>query len=244
MKIAIVDDEQHCIDRLLLLMEPYKANTTILSFDTVEKALTGIDALQPDIVFLDVQLEDKTGFDVLSSVSHRNFSLIFTTAYNQYAIEAFRFSAIDYLLKPIGKEDFEIAIQRAFERVEKNNIHEQLTVLLSNLSSQHTVKKLSIPSKEGYNFLDITQIIRCEADVNYTHIFTLDSKKYTVSKPLKYFEEFLFRYGFFRIHNSHLINLNHVKSFSKSGYITLSNNTRLQVSVRRKDAFMKVYCRI
>ncbi|PKP14625.1 MAG: DNA-binding response regulator [Bacteroidetes bacterium HGW-Bacteroidetes-23] len=240
-KAIIIDDEQHCTDRLLSLLESFIDNTTtVVCFDTAEEAIKGIETIQPDIVFLDVQLQDKTGFDVLLSVSNRKFCLIFTTAYNQFAIEAFKFSAMDYLLKPITKEDFENAIQKAFEGVKKNHLHEQINILLSHLSNQHTIKKISIPSKEGYCFLNITEILRCEADVNYTHIYTLDKKKYTVSKPLKHFEELLLQYGFFRIHNSHLISLNNVKSYSKSGYVTLSDNTKLEVSVRRKEEFIKI----
>lgn len=120
MKIVIIDDEQHCTDLLLSLLEPFiDDTTTVVCFDTADDAIKGIETIQPDIVFLDVQLQDKTGFDVLLSVSHRDFCLIFTTAYNQFAIEAFKFSAIDYLLKPITKEDFENALRKAFEGVKK-----------------------------------------------------------------------------------------------------------------------------
>ena len=203
-----------------------------------------METLRPDIVFLDVQLNEKTGFDVLSSVSHRDFCLIFTTAYEQYAIEAFKFSAIDYLLKPIAKEDFENAMRKALQRVEQNHLNEKINVLLSHISKENNPKRISIPSKEGYSFLNITDIVRCEADVNYTHIFTLDGKKHTVSKTLKYFDGLLSHHGFFRIHSSHLINLNSVKTYAKSGYVTLSDNTKLEVSVRRKEAFIKVCNRI
>lgn len=240
MTIAIIDDEQHCTDRLLALLEPYSDRTETVCFDTVDGAIKGIGTLHPDIVFLDVQLHDRTGFDVLSSIPHRDFCLIFTTAYEQYAIEAFKFSAIDYLLKPIAKEDFGNAIRKAFERVEQNQLNERINILLSHLSKEHTAKRISIPSREGYSFLYITDIVRCEADVNYTHIFTMDGKKHTVAKPLKHFEGLLSRHGFFRIHNSHLINLNNVKSYAKSGHVTLSDSTRLEVSVRRKEEFMKV----
>ena len=240
MTIAVIDDEQHCTDRLLALLQPYRDEIETVCFDTVDKAVRGIEIMRPKIVFLDVQLNEKTGFDVLSSVSHRDFCLIFTTAYEKYAIEAFKFSAIDYLLKPIAKEDFENAMRKAFERVEQNHLHERINVLLSHFSKENTTKRISIPSKEGYSFLNITDIVRCEADVNYAHIFTSDGKKHTVSKPLKYFEELLSRHGFFRIHNSHLINLNSIKAYAKSGYVTLSDNTKLEVSVRRKEAFIKV----
>lgn len=240
MNIAVIDDEQHCTDSLLALLKPYKAEMETVCFDTVDGAVRGMETFRPDIVFLDVQLNEKTGFDVLSSVSHRDFCLIFTTAYEQYAIEAFKFSAIDYLLKPIAKEDFENAMRKALERVEQNHLNEKINVLLSHISKGNNPKRISIPSKEGYSFLNITDIVRCEADVNYTHVFTSDGKKYTVSKTLKYFEGLLSHHGFFRIHSSHLINLSNVKSYAKSGYVTLSDNTRLEVSVRRKEAFLKV----
>lgn len=244
MNIAVIDDEQHCTDRLLALLEPYKDKIETICFDTVDGAIKGIETLHPNIVFLDVQLHDKTGFDVLSSISNRNFCLIFTTAYEQYAIEAFKFSAIDYLLKPIAKDDFENAIRKAFERVEQNQLNERINVLFSHLYKEPTIKRISIPTKEGYNFLNITDIVRCEADVNYTHIFTIDSIKHTVSKPLKHFEGLLSNHKFFRIHNSHLINLNHVKSYAKSGYVTLLDNTKLEISIRRKEEFIKVCNRI
>ena len=225
MTIAVIDDEQHCTDSLLALLEPYKGEMETVCFNTVDGAIRGMETLRPDIVFLDVQLNEKTGFDVLSSVSHRDFCLIFTTAYEQYAI---------------AKEDFENAMRKALLRVEQNHLNEKINVLLSHISKENNPKRISIPSKEGYSFLNITDIVRCEADVNYTHIFTLDGKKHTVSKTLKYFEGLLSPHGFFRIHSSHLINLSSVKSYAKSGYVTLSDNTKLEVSVRRKEAFIKV----
>lgn len=244
MTIAVIDDEQHCTDSLLALLEPYRDEIETVCFDTVDGAVRGLETLRPDIVFLDVQLNEKTGFDVLSSVSRRDFCLIFTTAYEQYAIEAFKFSAIDYLLKPVAKEDFENAMRKALERVEQSHLNEKINVLLSHISKGNNPKRISIPSKEGYSFLNITDIVRCEADVNYTHIYTSEGKKHTVSKTLKYFEGLLSHHGFFRIHSSHLINLNSVKTYAKSGYVTLSDNTKLEVSVRRKEAFIKVCNRI
>src|SRR5690606_34287823 len=185
-------------------------------------------------------LNNKTGFDVLSSISFNDFSLIFTTAFEQYAVDAFKFSAIDYLLKPIGREEFDCALRKAFERQKQNQLSERISVLLSHLSDVKIAKRISIPSKDGYNFIHIADIVRCEADINYTHIFTRDRKKFTVAKPLKYFEGLLVPYGFFRIHNSHLVNLDCVKSYAKSGYITLMDNMRLDVSLRRKEEFLKV----
>src|SRR5690606_20506739 len=142
--------------------------------------------------------------------------------------------------KPVVTEDFEMAMRKAFERVKQSQLNEKINVLLSHISLENAPKKISIPSKEGYHFLNIPDIIRCEADVNYTHIFTTDFKRHTVSKPLKHFEGLLTRHRFFRIHNSHLINLDCVTAYAKSGYATLSDNTRLEVSVRRREEFMRI----
>lgn len=241
---AIIEDEQHSTDRILSLLEPYAEKIKTVCFTTADEAIQGIETLRPDIVFLDVHLHDKTGFDVLSGTAHHNFSLIFITAYEQYAIKAFRFSAIDYLLKPIDANDFKNALQKALDKVQQNQLDERIGVLLSHLSTENSVRKISIPTKDGYSLLNISDIARCEADVNYTHIFTLGGIKYTISKPLKYFEGLLVSHGFFRIHNSHLINLSFVKSYAKSGYVTLLDNTKLDVSIRKREAFVKACKRL
>lgn len=239
MTVAIIDDEQHCIDRLMHLLEPHSDHVEIVSYSTVEEGIKGVDGLRPDVVFLDVQLHDKTGFDVLSSVTHRNFSLIFTTAYEKYAIEAFKFSAIAYLLKPVDREDFEYALQKALDRAEQVQLQDRINVLLSHISRENSPKRISVPHKEGYVFLTVSEIMRCQADVNYTHIFTSDGKRYTASKTLKHFEQLLDGHQFFRTHNSHLINLGFVASYHKNGYAVLSDGTKIEVSTRRRDAFVK-----
>ena len=239
MKIAIIDDERHCTDRLLHFLQPHRANMEIFCFDTVETAIAGIETQRPNLVFLDVQLQQKTGFDVLSAVPLGGFGLVFTTAYEQYAIDAFKFSAIDYLLKPIAREDFENALQKAFKQLEHVQLNERINLLLSHVSTE-TPRKISIPSRDGYTFLSIQDIVRCEADVNYTHIFTSDGQKHTVSKPLKHFEGLLTPYRFFRIHNSHLIHLDCVKAYAKNGVVTLLDGTTLEVSSRKKEAFIAV----
>lgn len=239
MKVAIVDDEQHCIDHLVALLKPYGSEVDLSCFGSAEEAIEGLDSIHPDIVFLDVQLHAKTGFDVLSSIAKRDFSLIFTTAYEAYAIEAFKFSAIDYLLKPVDKDDFEVALQKAMEKVEQSQLHDRVKVLLSHISTENNPKRISVPSNDGYAFLLIEDIVRCQADINYTHIFTVDGKKYTASKTLKHFEKLLEGQHFFRIHNSHLINLHYVTSYHKDGYAILKDGLKLEVSTRRKEAFIK-----
>lgn len=239
MIVVIVDDEQHSTNRILQLLEPYKNKVHIETFNEITSAIEGINALKPDVLFLDVQIHDKTGFDILKQVNFLNFSLIFTTAYQQYAIDAFKFSAIDYLLKPISSEDFESAVKKAFERVERNQLGDKMDVLLSHLSTRKVPKKISLASTKGFVFIDIDSIVRCESSGNYTYIFTADKKMHTATKTLKYFEGLLTHHEFFRIHNSHLINLHFVKAYAKSGFVTLSDNCKLEVSVRRKEHFLK-----
>ena len=237
--IFIVEDEQHCTDRIVEFLKPYQSKIDLYCFDSVDRAKKEWDNRIPDIVFLDVRVGDRTGFELLAEISLTDFCLIFTTSFEQYALDAFRFSALDYLLKPIDREEFEKALNRAFEKLDHQQLKERLGVLLGHLSQVQSPKKISLPFQGGFIFLDIQDVLRCEADSNYTHLFTVEGKKYTVSKTLKYYELLLQEFGFFRIHNSHLINLKYVNEYSKNGYVTLSTQLVLEVSSRRKEAFSK-----
>ncbi len=177
------------------------------------------------------------------NISGINFEIIFTTAYESYALKAIKFSALDYILKPIDADDFKKTVKRLKEKLIQTNLSERLKVLFHNLNSNDSSKKITIPTSEGLTFLDITDIIYCEADASYTHIFTTNQTKITVSKPLKHFEKLLFDNHFFRIHNSHLINLKHIKNYTKGkgGYVTMNNNTAIDVSTRQKNEFLKLF---
>ncbi len=238
MTIAIIDDEQHCIDRILMLLQPYKEKINIITYKTLQAAKKGINLRHPEIIFLDIKIHDHTGFDLLKVIDAYNFNLIFTTAYEKYAVNAFKFSAIDYLLKPINVEDFEIALQKAFRKIEKESLSEKINVLLSQFSKDRP-SKISIYTQEGYMFLTLSEILYCQSDVNYTHIYTTSGKKYTVSKTLKQFDELLSESNFFRIHNSYLINMEHIKKYTKKGFVTLSNGISLEISTRRREIFFK-----
>src|SRR5882672_7435749 len=176
-KAVIIDDEQHCIDRLAGLLKQHFAQTIDLidSFQTVEQALTGIVKIQPDLVFLDVQIRDKTGFDLLQQLGEINFEIIFTTAYEKYAVQAFRFSALDYLLKPVDPDDLKAAILKLKELISKNDTAGKLDVLFHNLKNmQGTSKRICVPVVNGLVFLQVDDIIRCQSDINYTNIFLKD----------------------------------------------------------------------
>lgn len=240
----IIDDEQHCIDRLTnQLKENYVSSINLLgTFNNIEDGLKAINNLQPQLVFLDVQIHDKTGFDLLQQISKVDFDIIFTTAYEKYAVQAFKFSAIDYLLKPIAADDLLQAVNKLKVKFSNNDVSLKLDSLFHNLKNmQGASKKICVPVVTGIVFLDIADIIRCESDVNYTTIFLKDKQKLVVAKTLKEFEEMLGEYNFFRVHNSHLVNLAYIKSFNKGkgGFVTLADNTSIEVSTRRKDDFLK-----
>lgn len=243
-RTIIIDDEQHCIDRLSGLLATHcKHEVHIMeSCQDVETGVIAIKKLQPDLVFLDVMLHDKTGFDLLRQLPVINFEVIFTTAYEKYAVEAFRFSAIDYLLKPIDQDDLKEAVDKLKNKILKDELSEKFQVLFHNLkNNQGLSKRISIPTVNGLIFLEVKDIIRCQAEVNYTNIFLKDKQKITVSKTLKEFEELLTAYNFYRVHNSHLINLTYVKSYhkGKGGYVSLTDNSEIEVSTRRKEQFLK-----
>jgi two-component system, LytTR family, response regulator len=245
----IIDDEQHCIDRLTkLLIEKFTNSINLLgAFNNIEDGLKAINNLQPQLIFLDVQIHDKTGFDLLQQISNVDFDVIFTTAYEKYAIQAFKFSALDYLLKPIAADDLDEAINKLKVKFSKNDMSFKIDSLFHNLKNIQTgTKKICVPVITGIVFLDIVDIIRCESDVNYTTIFLKDKQKLVVAKTLKEFEEMLIEYNFFRVHNSHLINLNYIKSFNKGkgGFVTLSDNSVIEVSTRRKNDFLKTIASI
>jgi two-component system LytT family response regulator len=241
----IIDDEQHCIERLKNLLENnFSSDIEIIGkFSSIDDGVRAIKTLHPEVVFLDVQIEgDRTGFDLLKQLDKINFDVIFTTAFEKYAVQAFKFSAIDYLLKPVDKDDLEQAIQKLKEKHSSNETAGKFDVLFHNLKNlQGASKRICVPVINGLVVVQITDIVRCESSVNYTTIYLKDKQKITVAKTLKEFEDMLTDYNFFRVHNSHLINLNYIKSYNKGkgGYVTMTDDSSIEVSTRRKDEFLK-----
>lgn len=242
-RAIIVDDEQHCTDRVLKLVSSFDSNIEVIATcNTVDDAVTKTNTLNPDLVFLDIEIHDKTGFDYLEQLGDYDFNLIFTTAFNNFAIKAFKYSAMDYLLKPIDRDDFINAINRLNKQVASKDTEVQIKMLLSNLKKEDQKKTIRIPTSDGFEIIEISNIIHCEADTSYTHIYTKDNK-YLVSKGIRFYEDLLKDVNFFRIHNSHLVNVDHVKKYTKGkgGYVTMSNNTTIDVSTRKKDDFLKLF---
>lgn len=241
-KALIVDDEQHCTERLTsLLVNRHAENIRVLApVSSVKEGIKSIKENRPDLVFLDVQIQDRTGFDLLRECGTINFKIIFTTAYDRFAIQAIRYSAIGYLLKPIDEDDLAEALNKIKETsVEATS--QMAGIIENNLSHPARKKKLTIPTGNELLFLNIEDIVRCHSDINYTTIYKNDKQKIVVAKTLKEFEDLLADQDFFRIHNSDLINLACIKSYNKGkgGSVVLDDGTELEVSTRRKDEFLR-----
>lgn len=238
MKACIVDDEKKGRDSLQTLLEQYCSEVEVVGHaDSVENAYQFIIRNKPELVFLDVEMPQGSGFELLKKFDKISFKTIFVTAHQHYAIKAIRFSAIDYLLKPVDVDELVAAVQNALQN-DKQNPHQQYSGLLENLEHAGP-KKIAIPVKDGVTFIDPCDIIHLQADGTYTHIFT-GTGKYTASRNIKEYEELLSDQFFFRAHNSHLINLKHVRHFSRvDGYfVQMSDGSTVEVARRRKDEFL------
>lgn len=246
----IIDDEPHSSEELGRLLENIFSTDIILlgAFNSFDAGISAIQTHKPQLVFLDVQIDNgKTGFDLLQQISNINFDVIFTTAYNKYAVQAFRISAIDYLLKPIDKDDLQQAVDKLKQKQFQQQLSSKFDVLFHNLQNvQNTSKRICVPVINGMVVLQVADIIRCESNINYTTFFMQDKQKLTVAKTLKEFEKMLKPYNFFRVHKSHLINLMYVKSYTKNqgGFVTLTDGLNIEVSSRRKDEFLEVLGRM
>ena len=202
----LVDDEAHCLETLQWQLSTYCPQVEVTgSFTSSREALSQIPELNPDILFMDIEMPYLNAFDLLNLLPKKQFHLIFTTAYNEYALKAFHFSALDYLLKPINKEELISAVRKAWERNTAPPAYHQMEILIQQLNNkQHLDQKISLPTQEGLEFVPVKDIIRCQSDSNYSHIYLLSGKKLMVSRTLKLLEETLEHHSFMRVHYSHL----------------------------------------
>lgn len=238
----IVDDELKSRESLKILLEDFCTDVRVV--ELCQNVAEGIDAIKkyrPDVVFLDIQMQRETGFDLLNKLDNVSFELVFTTAYSEFAIKAFKFSALDYLLKPIDIEELQNAVEKAKKRV-KSNSSDRIENLIKNLKADNSENyKIALPTSDGLIFIRMRDIVYCEAESNYTAFHLKDGKKYLVSKTLKDYDELLGEHYFFRIHNSFVINLNEIKKYvrGEGGYVVMNNEVSLDVSKRRKEAFIQ-----
>ena len=242
-KAITIDDEGHCLETLSLLLKEFCPEVQLL--DQCRSAKKGLDSIEkhkPDLVFLDIEMPVMNGFELLQQFPKLSFALIFTTSYNQYAIKAFRFSALDYLLKPIDKDELVAAVARVRERWQ-SPLPEQLQMLLKQVHGKaHHFTKIAIPTSEGFELVPADQVVRCEAHDNYTHLFLKDKSKLVACRTLKDMEEQLQHFRFFlRVHHSHIANLNEVIKYvrGEGGYLVMSDGATVNVSRSHKEALMQ-----
>lgn len=236
-KAIIIDDEEHCCESLTLLLGKYCKNVdVVVCTQSLTEAKQLIEKHQPDVVFLDVEMPKGTGFDLLGTFNEINFEVIFTTAYNHYALKAIKFSALDYLLKPINAEELITAVAKIKpERLNNKNAEN----LINNLKGN--ANRIILNTSTGLEFVEVPEIIWCKAESNYTYIYLTNNRKVLATKTLKEFEELLTEAGFFRVHHSNLINLKHMVKYvrGEGGHVIMSDGTNVYVSARKKSDFLR-----
>lgn len=238
----MIDDETHCIETLR-----YELERSCPEVEIVDTATSGQEGIQkitqhsPDLIFLDIEMPGMNGFEMLRQLGNIDGDVIFVTAYDQYAIQAFQFSAIDYLLKPVVSEKLTEAIEKVNNRLSRNQ-NKQLKALLHNLQFGAKSPRIALPSGRGLDIVDVENISHCIAESNYTHFQMQDGRKYLMSKTLKDIDDLLSNFNFFRIHQSYLVNMQHIQRYVRDdgGYVIMVCGEKIPIAKRRKEEFMKL----
>ena len=242
LKAIIIDDEPYCCEILAGMLEADCPEVNVVNIsNNGTDALKAIRQFSPDIVFLDVEMPRMNGFEMLEQLPAINFHLIFTTSYDQYALKAIRFSAIDYLLKPVDREELKKAVEKVKQRIQIP-IPQQLEILMQKIKQpSNPVNKIALPTMEGLQMIPVDSIISCESDDNYTNIQLKGKKKLLVTRSLKEMEEILEQHSFTRVHRSYLVNLNEIEKYIKGdgGYLVMSDGTTIDVARNKKEVLLK-----
>ena len=238
----IIDDERHSCDALKMLLDKCCPQIQVAAIcHSANEGIKKINELNPDLIFLDIEMPHMNGFQMLEQLSAIDFEIIFTTSYDQYAITAFKFSALDYLLKPVDREELEKAVQKVSKKINPV-ISQQLEILLQRINQPATpVQRIALPTMQGLEFVLVESIIHCSSSNNYTEFFLKDKKKLLVSRTLKEAEDMLADHAFLRVHHSHIVNLNAITRYVKGegGYLVLADGSTVDVSRSRKELLMQ-----
>jgi two-component system LytT family response regulator len=244
-KCIIIDDEPNSVELLHEMLTRFCPVVSVAATaDNINTARDLIMMHQPDLIFIDIEMPFGNAFDLLNNLPAINFEVIFVTAFDNYALNAIKLSALDYLLKPVSIKDLQAAVMKAEEKIKSKNISSRIENLLYNLKSPpSSSKRLALPTFEGLIFLDTDDFVRLEASNNYTFIFLKDKSKIIVSRPLKEFESLLDMSNFSRVHHSHIINHNYIKKYhrGRGGYVEMEDGSSIEVSTRKKDEFLSKF---
>ena len=247
-RTVVIEDEEHSRKLLMaMLQEHCRAITVVTSADSVRTGLLAIAEQKPQLVFLDIELQSESSFEILERLPEINFELVFTTAFDHYALKAIKFCAIDYLLKPIDLNELRMAVAKVEKRVDREYFNRNLEVLLNNLKSgSQNNHRIALSTLEGLLFVNVSDIIYCESSGPYTSFIFKQGGKIVTSKHLKDYEELLNGYEFFRIHKSYLVNLQEIQRYirGEGGQLIMTNGAALPVSKQRKEAFLHIYSRL
>lgn len=243
-KAVVIDDETMARETIVEMVELYCQDVEVIGeAEDVRSGTELIKKTSPDLLLLDIQLTDGTSFDILKNIAKKDFKVIFITAYEDYALKAIKFSALDYILKPIDPNELTTAIGKAKESLEQRDTSVKLQALFNNMDHFGDSKKIVLKTANNVHLISLNDIIRCQSDKNYTHFHIKDHETVVVSKTLKEYEDILSEYKFFRAHQSHLINLAHIKRYEKAdgGYLVMSDDSIVPVSFRKKEELMKAF---
>lgn len=242
--IIIIDDEQKARETVADILKLHCKDVSVVA--QAEDVASGIESIalyKPDVVLLDVQMPDGTGFDLLQQLDAIDFKVIFITAFQEYAIKAFKFSALDYIIKPVDPDELSVAINKAEHSLEQENFRLKLNAFLANIDNiTKEVKKIVLKTADNIYVINVQDIIRCESNRNYTMFYFDGGEKLLVSKTLKEYDDLLSGYGFFRVHQSHLVNLNYISHYKKGegGSVSMKDGSSVAVSIRKKERLMKL----
>jgi two-component system LytT family response regulator len=244
-KTILIDDELHCLETLSILLKDYCPEVQVIEqCCSAKKGLDAIEINNPELVFLDIEMPVMNGFEMLEKFNEIPFAIIFTTSYDQYAVKALHFSALDYLLKPVDPKELIYAVNKVKEQ-RQLPMHEQFQILLSKIhDNDHHFNKIAVPTSEGFELIPVDQIIYCEANDNYTHLFLKNKTKIIACRTLKEMEELFEEFPFFvRVHHSYLVNLNEVVKYfrGEGGHLVMSDGQTVNVSRSRKEELLKFF---
>jgi len=246
-KCILVDDESNSLEMMEWLLKTYCPDVKIEAMcNSAEKGLEAIHALKPDVVFLDIEMPHMNGFDMLEQFDRLFFDVVFCTAYDQFAIKAFKYSALNYLLKPVDPDDLKETIRRIKER-RAIPTREQIELLMNGIknSQKPTANRIALTANDGLIFVSTHDILYCQAESNYTTVVLTNNRKIMVSKVLKDIDEALSGPDFYRVHNSYLVNLNHIQKFVRGdgGYVVMNDGMSIGISRSRRQEFMELFSR-
>jgi two-component system, LytTR family, response regulator len=245
-KAILIDDEKNALEVLEWQLKNHCPDIEVAALCTnADEAVIAIIQQKPQLIFLDIEMPIKNGFEVLNAFEEPTFDVIFTTAYNQFAIKAIKYAAFDYLLKPIDAEDLKASIER-FKIKKAPTASEQFNLLMEHMNKTTNIGKIALNTSDGLQFVNTEQIIRCESLSNYTKIYLTTNQKITIAKTLKEVEETLLGYNFYRIHNSHLINIYHIEKYVKAdgGYVLMKDGEHITVARNRREGFIAKFAKL